>query len=133
MPNTYKQQYFQNDYHNSLKSSAESREYMLTYFWGMGTYFYWGDGSIYLFGGMQMVRNLWGDEYPHPPLYLHPWGGGGVVEDRRLLTGGGGFKKDQKLADVICNHSRCVFWYIMNMWITFKMFNINYNVGISIS
>ena len=24
-------------------------------------------------------------------------------------------------------------WYIMNMWITFKMFNINYSVGISIS
>ena len=32
------------------ESSAESREYMLTYFWGMGTYFYWGDGSIYLLG-----------------------------------------------------------------------------------
>ena len=29
-----------------LESSAESREYMLTYFWGKGTYFYWGDGSI---------------------------------------------------------------------------------------
>ena len=25
-----------------LESSAESREYMLTYFRGMGTYFYWG-------------------------------------------------------------------------------------------
>ena len=34
-----------------LESSAESREYILTYFWGMGTYFYWGDGSIYLLGG----------------------------------------------------------------------------------
>ena len=34
-----------------LESSAESREYMLTYFRGMGTYFYWGDGSIYLLGG----------------------------------------------------------------------------------
>ena len=39
-----------------LESSAESREYMLTYFWGMGAYFYWGmeayfywgDGSKYL-------------------------------------------------------------------------------------
>ena len=30
-----------------VKSSAESREYVLTYFWGMGTYFYLGDGSIY--------------------------------------------------------------------------------------
>ena len=34
-----------------LESSAESREYMLTYFWEKGTYFYWGDGSIYLLGG----------------------------------------------------------------------------------
>ena len=34
-----------------LESSAESREYMLTYFWGMGTYCYWGDGSIYLLRG----------------------------------------------------------------------------------
>ena len=25
-----------------LESSAESREYMLTYFWGKGTYFYLG-------------------------------------------------------------------------------------------
>ena len=33
-----------------LESSAESREYMLTYFWGMGTYFYWGDGNINLLG-----------------------------------------------------------------------------------
>ena len=32
-------------------SRAESREYMLTYFWAKGTYFYWGDGSIYLLGG----------------------------------------------------------------------------------
>ena len=40
-------------------SSAESREYMLTYFWGMGSYFYWGieaysywgDGSKSLGGG----------------------------------------------------------------------------------
>ena len=32
-------------------SSAESREYMLTYFWGMGAYFYWGDGSIDVGGG----------------------------------------------------------------------------------
>ena len=35
-----------------LESSAESREYVLTYFWGMGTYFYWGNGNIYLLGGM---------------------------------------------------------------------------------
>ena len=34
-----------------LESSAESRDYMLTYFWEKGTYFYWGDGSIYLLGG----------------------------------------------------------------------------------
>ena len=34
-----------------LESSAEPREYMLTYFLGKGTYFYWGDGSIYLLGG----------------------------------------------------------------------------------
>ena len=41
-----------------LESSAESREYMLTYFWGMGTYFYWGDGSIYLLAGW--VENFGG-------------------------------------------------------------------------
>ena len=33
-----------------LESSVESREYMFTYFWEMGTYFYWGDGSIFLLG-----------------------------------------------------------------------------------
>ena len=31
-------------------SSAESREYMLTYFWGMGTFILLGDGSIHLLG-----------------------------------------------------------------------------------
>ena len=34
-----------------LKSSAESREYMLAYFCGMETYFHWGDGGIHLLGG----------------------------------------------------------------------------------
>ena len=33
-----------------LESSAESGEYMFTFFWEMGTYFYWGDGGIYLLG-----------------------------------------------------------------------------------
>ena len=37
-----------------LESSAESREYMLTYFWGKGTYFYWGDGSI---SGKKWLKN----------------------------------------------------------------------------
>ena len=32
--------------------SAESREYMLTYFWGLGTYFYW-EMETYIY---------WGDE-----------------------------------------------------------------------
>ena len=52
-----------------LQSSAESREYILTYFGerehifigGMEAYIYWGDGSKSL-----------GDAYPHP-LDLHPW------------------------------------------------------------
>ena len=49
----------------SIEFSAESREYMLTNFWGMGTYIYWGDGSIYLLGGWKhifiggMGQNLW--------------------------------------------------------------------------
>ena len=34
-----------------LESSAESHEYMLIYFWGMGTYFFWWDGNINLLGG----------------------------------------------------------------------------------
>ena len=34
-----------------LESNAESCEYMLIYFWGMGTYFFWWDGNIYLLGG----------------------------------------------------------------------------------
>ena len=39
------------------ESCAESREYMLTYFLGMGTYFYWGNGSIYLLGdGSKSLR-----------------------------------------------------------------------------
>ena len=46
-----------------LESSAESREYMLTYFWGMGTYFYWGDVSKSLGGG---------DEYPPSPWICTP-------------------------------------------------------------
>ena len=37
----------------SIEFSAESREYMLTNFWGMGTYIYWGDGSKSL-GGMNL-------------------------------------------------------------------------------
>ena len=51
-----------------LESSAESREYMLTYFWEMGTCFYWVDGSIYLLGGGGGggSKSL-GDESPHPP------------------------------------------------------------------
>ena len=44
---------------------------MLTYFWRMGTYFYWGDESIYLLGE-GMGRNLWGDNYPPSPLDLNP-------------------------------------------------------------
>ena len=32
-------------------SRVESREYMLTYLWGIGKYFLLGDGSIYLLGG----------------------------------------------------------------------------------
>ena len=44
-----------------IESSAESREYMLTYFWEKGTYFYWGDG----------LKSL-GDEYPPSHLDLHP-------------------------------------------------------------
>ena len=24
---------------------------LMSYFWGMGIYFYWGDGSIYVLGG----------------------------------------------------------------------------------
>ena len=36
-------------------------------------------------------------------------GGGSLNADRER-----GFKNDQKLADVICDCSRSVFWYIMN-------------------
>ena len=53
-----------------LESSAESREHMLTYFWGMGTYFYWGDGSIYLLG--RWVEIFGGGMNTPTPLDLHP-------------------------------------------------------------
>ena len=62
-----------------LESSAESREYMLTYFWGMGTYFYWGmEAYIYWGDGSKSL----GDEYPHPSWICTP--------DYRPLRGGGG-------------------------------------------
>ena len=48
----------------SLESSAESRDYMLTYFWRMGKYFYWGDGSIFLLGGL--IEIFGGMNTPHP-------------------------------------------------------------------
>ena len=52
-----------------LESSAESREYMLTYFWGMGTYFYWGmEAYIYWGDGSKSL----GDEYPHPSWICTP-------------------------------------------------------------
>ena len=39
-----------------LESSAESREYMLTCFWGMGTYFYWGmEAYIYWGNGSKFL------------------------------------------------------------------------------
>ena len=51
-----------------LESCAESREYMLTYFWGMGTYFYWGDGNIYLLGGwVEILGGGGGMNTPIPP------------------------------------------------------------------
>ena len=37
---------------------------LMSYFWGMGIYFYWGDGSIYVLGGWS--KSL-GDESPIPP------------------------------------------------------------------
>ena len=41
---------------------------MLTYFWGMGTYFYWGDGSIYLLGGwVEIFGGGGGMNTPIPP------------------------------------------------------------------
>ena len=39
---------------------------MLTYFWGMGTYFYWGDGSIYLLGGWVEIFGGGGMNTPIP-------------------------------------------------------------------
>ena len=53
-----------------VKSSAESREYVLIYFWGMGTYFYLGDGSIYWLGGWV---DIFGGMNTPIPLDLHPW------------------------------------------------------------
>ena len=50
-----------------LEFSAESREYVLTYFWRMGTYFYWEDVSIYSFGRWVEIFR---DESPPPPP---PW------------------------------------------------------------
>ena len=47
-----------------LESSAESREYLLIYFSGMGTNFYWGWKHISIGG---MGRNFLWDESPHPP------------------------------------------------------------------
>ena len=54
-------------------SSAESHEYMATYFLGMGSYFYWSDGSIYLLGGGGggESKSL-GGMNPPIPLDLHP-------------------------------------------------------------
>ena len=50
-----------------LESSAESREYMLTYFWGMETYFYWGNGSIIYLLGDGSNFEIFGGWIPHPP------------------------------------------------------------------
>ena len=56
---------------------VESSAYMLTYFWGIGTYFYWGDGSIYLLGDGSIYllgdvsKSLEGVNTPIP-LDLHP-------------------------------------------------------------
>ena len=49
-----------------LESSAGSREYMLIYFWEMGTYFIWGWKHIFNGG---MGRNLWG---MNPPWICTP-------------------------------------------------------------
>ena len=51
-------------------SNAESREYMLTYFLGNGSIFSFGGWEHEFIGGMG--RNLWGDEYPHPPWICTP-------------------------------------------------------------
>ena len=55
-----------------LESNAESREYMLTYFWGKGTYFYRGDGSIYLLGGWVEIFGGMNTPIPQPPWICTP-------------------------------------------------------------
>ena len=46
---------------------------MLNYFWGMGTYFYWEDGSIYLLGGGGgWVEIFGGMNPPIPPGFAPP-------------------------------------------------------------
>ena len=41
--------------------SHVSNEYILTYFWGMGAYFYWGDkrGWVEIFGEMNTPLPPW--------------------------------------------------------------------------
>ena len=53
---------------NVRHSNAESREYMLTCFWGMGANFYWGMGAWINWGGGS--KSL-GDTKNHT-LDLHP-------------------------------------------------------------
>ena len=52
---TYKQlaprQYNKTQSTTNNCSNAESREYMLTYFWGIGAYFYWGIAEHGFIGG----------------------------------------------------------------------------------
>ena len=53
-----------------LESIAESREYMLTYFLGMGTFFFIGGMETYIYWGGWV--EIFCEESPHPPWICTP-------------------------------------------------------------